>query len=54
MRTILAIIVMLLGVAVLNTVDFKSIHLRRGEWETIIAAIFFSGLSSFYIYVKVR
>jgi drug/metabolite transporter (DMT)-like permease len=42
-RVIISTVLMIFGVAVLNTLDFRSIHLGLGEWLTILAAIFFSG-----------
>lgn len=41
-RVVISILLMLAGVAVLNTVDFKTLNLGRGEWQTILAAVFFS------------
>lgn len=42
-RVILATGMMMLGVAVLNTLDFRGIDLAHGEWITLLAALFFSG-----------
>jgi drug/metabolite transporter (DMT)-like permease len=36
-------VMVLAGVAVLGRFDFREMHLGRGEWETLLASVFFMG-----------
>jgi drug/metabolite transporter (DMT)-like permease len=40
---VIAIIMVMTGVAVLSRFDWGRFHLGRGEWETLVAAVFFAG-----------
>ncbi len=42
LKIILCVTLVLAGAAVLADVNFHSFNLRRGEWETIIASLFFT------------
>jgi drug/metabolite transporter (DMT)-like permease len=42
-RVLVALIMLLAGVAILSNFDFKSFRLGRGEAETLLAAFFFAG-----------
>ena len=42
-RLIVAVILMIIGVAILSRFDPRTFHLGRGEAETLIAAVFFAG-----------
>ena len=41
-RVVVAVLGILLGLAVLARFDPRTFHLGRGEWETLVAALFFS------------
>lgn len=42
-RVVVATMIVLLGVAVLNNVRLGKLPLGRGEWETLLSAVFFAG-----------
>jgi drug/metabolite transporter (DMT)-like permease len=42
-KVLIALIMMLAGVAILSNFDFKTFRLGRGEAETLVAAFFFAG-----------
>jgi drug/metabolite transporter (DMT)-like permease len=43
MRLLVALILLMSGVAILSNFDLKTLRLGRGETETLIAAVFFAG-----------
>jgi drug/metabolite transporter (DMT)-like permease len=42
MRTVIAVILVVIGVAWLTNVKFSDLRLGRGEWETLLAALIFT------------
>ena len=42
-RVAVAAILVLAGVAVLGRFDFRTFRLGRGEWETLVSSVFFTG-----------
>jgi drug/metabolite transporter (DMT)-like permease len=42
-RIVISTLLMIIGVAVLDKINPRNFHLGRGEWETILAALIFSG-----------
>lgn len=42
-RIIIGCLLVMAGIAVLARVDWRNFHLGRGEWETILASIIFTG-----------
>src|SRR4051812_42395283 len=43
LRLVFALALMMAGIAILSTFDFRTFHLGRGEAETLLATIFFAG-----------